>query len=80
LLPAFSFFEADEEFAGMIVKKMNGSKYEGHQVNIEITGPKTQRSTRNKPSRNDQPKTFSNKKQGDHKGRSSFGKKRFKKY
>jgi ATP-dependent RNA helicase DeaD len=80
LLPAFSFFEADEEFAGIIVKKMNGCKYEGHNVNIEITGPKSKSFSRTKPTRNDQSKGFGFNKQGDKKGKSSFGKKRFKKY
>ena len=35
--PSFSFFEADNEHAQLIIDKTNGADYEGKEVNIEIT-------------------------------------------
>jgi ATP-dependent RNA helicase DeaD len=40
VMASFSFFEADDEHANDILRKVNGSVYEGNQVNIEITKPK----------------------------------------
>ena len=41
IMPAFSFFEADNGETDDILRKVNGSEYEGKSVNIEITKPKT---------------------------------------
>jgi ATP-dependent RNA helicase DeaD len=37
IMTSFSFFEADNEYAENIVKKVNGAQYEGSEVSIEIT-------------------------------------------
>jgi ATP-dependent RNA helicase DeaD len=37
IMTSFSFFEADDEYADMIINKVNGTNYEGNEVNIEIT-------------------------------------------
>ena len=37
IMPAFSFFEADQAETDNILRKVNGSEYEGTTVNIEIT-------------------------------------------
>ena len=41
LMPSFSFFEADDEHAEKILRKVNGANYEGNTVSIEITKKKT---------------------------------------
>lgn len=40
ILSSFSFFEADNELANDIIKKVNGADYEGHTVSVEITKKK----------------------------------------
>ncbi|TSJ48009.1 DEAD/DEAH box helicase [Fluviicola chungangensis] len=40
VMPNFSFFEADKADEGAILSKVNGSDYEGHTVNVEITQKK----------------------------------------
>lgn len=40
VMPNFSFFEADKTDEGAILSKVNGSDYEGHTVNVEITQKK----------------------------------------
>ncbi|MGV3611505.1 MAG: DEAD/DEAH box helicase [Fluviicola sp.] len=40
VMPNFSFFEADKTDEGAILAKVNGSDYEGHTVNVEITQKK----------------------------------------
>ena len=40
IMTSFSFFEADDEHADNILRKVNGSTYEGHQVSIEVTKKK----------------------------------------
>ncbi|MFZ9027515.1 MAG: DEAD/DEAH box helicase [Crocinitomicaceae bacterium] len=40
ILSSFSFFEADNELANDIIKKVNGVDYEGHTVSVEITKKK----------------------------------------
>ena len=40
ILASFSFFEADNDLADKIIKEVNGSEYEGNQVNVEITKSK----------------------------------------
>ncbi|MBI2259996.1 MAG: DEAD/DEAH box helicase [Flavobacteriia bacterium] len=42
VMPSFSFFEADNEFADKILAKVNGATYEGSKVNIEITKKKAE--------------------------------------
>lgn len=37
IMTSFSFFEADEEHSEKILKTVNGTEFEGHQVSIEIT-------------------------------------------
>ena len=41
IMPAFSFFEADQSETDNILRKVNGSEYEGTTVNIEITKEKS---------------------------------------
>jgi len=41
IMPAFSFFEADQSETENILRKVNGSEYEGATVNIEITKDKS---------------------------------------
>jgi ATP-dependent RNA helicase DeaD len=41
LMPSFSFFEADDEYAEKILRKVNGANYEGNTVSIEVTKKKT---------------------------------------
>ena len=41
IMPAFSFFEADQSETENILRKVNGSEYEGTTVNIEITKEKS---------------------------------------
>lgn len=41
IMPAFSFFEADQAETDNILRKVNGSEYEGTTVNIEITKEKS---------------------------------------
>ena len=41
IMPAFSFFEADQAETENILRKVNGSEYEGATVNIEITKEKS---------------------------------------
>lgn len=41
IMPAFSFFEADQSETDNILRKVNGSEYEGTTVNIEITKDKS---------------------------------------
>ncbi len=41
IMTSFSFFEADNEYADNILKKVNGAQYEGHDVSIEITTKKS---------------------------------------
>ena len=41
IMPAFSFFEADQSETDNILRKVNGSEYEGTSVSVEITKPKT---------------------------------------
>lgn len=40
LMPSFSFFEADQDYAEKILQNVNGTDFEGHQVKIEITQKK----------------------------------------
>ena len=40
IMTSYSFFEADNEFADNILKKVNGAEYEGNQVSIEVTKSK----------------------------------------
>ena len=40
IMTSYSFFEADNEHSDNILKSVNGSNYEGHEVNIEITKSK----------------------------------------
>lgn len=40
IMPAFSFFEADSTETDNILKRVNGSQYEGNAVNIEVTRQK----------------------------------------
>jgi ATP-dependent RNA helicase DeaD len=37
IMASFSFFEADDEHSDNILKNVNGSVYEGHRINVEIT-------------------------------------------
>jgi ATP-dependent RNA helicase DeaD len=41
IMTSYSFFEADNEYADNILKKVNGADYEGHSVSIEITKEKS---------------------------------------
>jgi len=41
IMPAFSFFEADQSETDNILRKVNGSEYEGTAVSVEVTKPKT---------------------------------------
>ena len=41
IMTSYSFFEADNEYADNILKKVNGADYEGHSVSIEITKAKS---------------------------------------
>jgi ATP-dependent RNA helicase DeaD len=41
IMTSYSFFEADNEFADNIIKKVNGSDYEGHSVSVEVTKAKS---------------------------------------
>ncbi|MFN5877945.1 MAG: DEAD/DEAH box helicase, partial [Flavobacteriales bacterium] len=41
IMTSYSFFEADNEYADNILKKVNGAVYEGHDVSIEITKSKS---------------------------------------
>ena len=41
ILASFSFFEADNEHADKIIKEVNGTEYEGHKVNVEVTKKKS---------------------------------------
>jgi ATP-dependent RNA helicase DeaD len=41
IMPAFSFFEADQAETDNILRRVNGSEYEGTTVNIEITKEKS---------------------------------------
>ncbi len=40
VMPNFSFFEADKSDESMILAKVNGADYEGHNVKVEITQKK----------------------------------------
>lgn len=40
VMTSFSFFEADDAHADVILKEANGTEYEGHQVSVEITKSK----------------------------------------
>jgi ATP-dependent RNA helicase DeaD len=40
IMTSFSFFEADNEYADNIIKNVQGSQYEGHEVSIEVTKKK----------------------------------------
>ena len=40
IMTSYSFFEADNEHSENILKSVNGSNYEGHEVSIEITKSK----------------------------------------
>ena len=40
LLTSYSFFEADQEHTEKILKNVNGTDFEGHQVNVEVTAQK----------------------------------------
>jgi ATP-dependent RNA helicase DeaD len=40
IMTSFSFFEADNEYAENIIKKVQGAQYEGHEVSIEVTNKK----------------------------------------
>jgi len=53
IMTSYSFFEADNEFADNILKKVNGSNYEGHEVNIEVTKSKSGGSNRSGGGRRD---------------------------
>ena len=40
ILASYSFFEADNDLADKIIKEVNGTEYEGHKVNVEVTTKK----------------------------------------
>lgn len=40
IMTSYSFFEADNEYSENILKKVNGSEYEGNAVSIEVTKDK----------------------------------------
>jgi ATP-dependent RNA helicase DeaD len=40
LMTSYSFFEADQEHTEKILKNVNGTDFEGHQVSIEVTAQK----------------------------------------
>lgn len=40
ILASYSFFEADNDLADKIIKEVNGTEYEGHTVNVEVTTKK----------------------------------------
>ncbi|MDP4637469.1 MAG: DEAD/DEAH box helicase [Crocinitomicaceae bacterium] len=40
LMTSYSFFEADQEHTEKILKNVNGTDFEGHQVSIEVTASK----------------------------------------
>lgn len=42
VLPSFSFFEADEQYAQSIINSVNGAQYEGNTISIEITKKKAE--------------------------------------
>lgn len=42
VLPSFSFFEADDQYAENIIKNVNGANYEGNTISIEITKKKAE--------------------------------------
>ncbi len=41
IMPSFSFFEADDQYATDMVNQVNGTNYEGHDVSIEVTKVKS---------------------------------------
>ena len=41
ILSSYSFFEADNELADKILKEVNGSDFEGHTLNVEVTKGKS---------------------------------------
>jgi ATP-dependent RNA helicase DeaD len=41
IMTSFSFFEADDQYATDIVRQVNGTDYEGHEVSIEVTKAKS---------------------------------------
>jgi ATP-dependent RNA helicase DeaD len=53
IMASFSFFDADNEHADIIVRKVNGAVYEGHEVSVEITKPKQGGVRSNNDSRRD---------------------------
>lgn len=40
LMTSYSFFEADQEHTEKILKNVNGTDFEGHQVSVEVTAQK----------------------------------------
>lgn len=42
VLPSFSFFEADDEYADNILNNVNGANYEGNTLSVEITKKKAE--------------------------------------
>jgi ATP-dependent RNA helicase DeaD len=71
ILSSFSFFEADNELANDIIKKVNGADYEGHTVSVEITKKKKSGGGNRSGGR----KRFDNKSRGGagHRGRRGVG-------
>ena len=44
LMASFSFFEADEEYTERILRNVNGQNFEGHEVSIEVSSAKSNKS------------------------------------
>jgi ATP-dependent RNA helicase DeaD len=41
IMTSFSFFEADDQYATEIIRQVNGTNYEGHNVSVEVTKSKS---------------------------------------
>ena len=41
IMTSFSFFEADDQYATEIIRQVNGTNYEGHNVSVEVTKAKS---------------------------------------
>jgi ATP-dependent RNA helicase DeaD len=50
IMPAFSFFDADTEFADLILNKVNGAEFEGKKMSIQLSNERksSSRSNRNR--------------------------------
>lgn len=42
IMGAFSFFEADKQFADKIVAQANGAEFEGNRIKVEVTGKRAE--------------------------------------